>query len=574
MAILAATIYPVTQTQAGEFLSSNVGDHVIDGGQLHAEAAQAVAGELVNTQPVAVESREITGHAMASFADLWYGRVHVIPASINVGNLVAEQTREIEVFNAYIADERELSEVTEAGNLDGVALTTGAVPQTFAPLQSKFFSLAITLQGSPSFLGTYTFTFDTEAAGLAVAGTRVVAWPFAHNWGAAALTESFAWLTDIITAKKGAEQRRQIRGHERRTVEIESLIAASNDVRENARAVRSLDALLFGWQDRVFALPIWQDQTFLDTAAEAGAITVECDTVTRDFDDGGLCVLWRRFDDYEIAEIETVADDSITLKRGLNGSYAAGVKVFPVRLATMPDNLQVEEITAAVHSLRVVFQIETDEITTRRMVAGDRVTYRGADVYLRKNSATDTGQAVGVESVFDVRDYDTGRRRQKRRETAGRRVTDFRALFSSRAEIVDFLAWLRTRAGRLRGVWAPTYKFDFEIKEAANESASSLRVENFGYSQMYAQHPARRDVAIMFNDGTVLFRRITGSSVDGDDEIISFDEEFGRDIEIDDVDRVSFLTFRRLDQDGVSLAWLTDTAATTAFAFRDLLTTP
>lgn len=578
MATLTGILFPSNKVQDDGFLSPSVEG---DGGagnnvatpQLVAGAGRVATGARAVNLPTTVgPARTLAGHATRAFSDEWFERVHILPSRIDVGNLVAQQTRAVEVWNAYRSAARTLSGV--AGfDVDGVSISPAAAA-TFAPLESRTYNVELSLTGAPSFDGRFVFTFDTGARELPVTGQRVVAWPFAHNW-ASPVNEGFAYLTDVITAKRGNEQRRRIRGHARRTIEFDFTIAGSTDAREQARAFRRLNALLFGWQHRTFALPVWQDVSFLDDAAAEGANVVACETFGRDFDDDGLLIVWRSASDYEIAEIDAVADGAITLKRGLNSSYEAGVTIAPARLATMPESLQVEEITATVGQLRVVFALSAAERSTRRAVAFERETYRGADVFTRKNSAAEQTPQVEHTRARDAVDYDTGVFRHYARESAARSATEFRAVLNGRAEVADFLAWLETRAGRLSGVWCPTWQFDFEMIEDVAATSMTMRVDAFGYAQMYAVASNRRDVMIELIGGSRLFRRITGATDNGDGtETITLDAQFGESIAVDDVERISFLAYRRLDQDLVTLAFATDAHAAAAFRLRDLVETP
>jgi hypothetical protein len=108
-----------------------------------------------------------------------------------------------------------------------------------------------------------------------------------------------------------------------------------------------------------------------------------------------------------------------------------------------------------------------------------------------------------------------------------------------------------------------------------NATAATMRVEAFGYAQLYATSAARRDVMIELTDGTLLFRRITGATENDDGtETITLDAQFGRSFTTAEVERVSFLNYRRLDQDEITVAWITDEAAQAAFRLRDLVASP
>jgi hypothetical protein len=100
----------------------------------------------------------------------------------------------------------------------------------------------------------------------------------------------------------------------------------------------------------------------------------------------------------------------------------------------MPESLQVEEVTATVGTMRVVFALLATERSERRAVAQARTMYRGVDVFLRHNSATDAAPTIEHVRARDAVDFNTGAFKFYARESAARNVSAFRALLSSRAE--------------------------------------------------------------------------------------------------------------------------------------------
>jgi hypothetical protein len=528
--------------------------------------ARALNGSALAPGARAMIARSLAGVAERSFVELWYDRVHVLPGRLDLGNVTGAREIAVEVWNAH-ADARGLSAVTSGGT-EGLDLA-GDVPHTFAALESRTYTLTVAASGPVTFDELFVLHFPDELRSLAVTGTRVVVFSYRPNW-AQVLNESFAWLTDIDTARDGTEQRRSIRSRPRRTFEFAPLLA-------DARMRRRFGATLAGWQHRKFAVPVWQDVTALDSAADAGSTALALDTRTRDFEPGGVLCLWSAYDDFETAEIDTVADDGVTLKRATLRAWPAGTPVLPLRLASLPANLQVTKLTATVAAPRVVFAVDAAEVSTRRAVAGGRTVYRDADVYLRLDSHNED-PSIDYERALDPLDFQTGYFRQESPTLGSVHTSDFRAIFSSRAEVSDFLAWLEARRGRAAGVWVPTWDFDFEMSAPVNAAASAMIVEAFGYARQFcdaAGEPAQfaRDLMFVRNDGSIFFRRVTSASesVDGETETINLDQTFGADLAPEDVDRICFLKWRRLDADALTLAWITDGAAQVAFRFRDLL---
>ena len=56
-------------------------------------------------------------------------------------------------------------------------------------------------------------------------------------------------------------------------------------------------------------------------------------------------------------------------------------------------------------------------------------------------------------------------------------------------------------------------------------------------------------------DGTVLFRKITGASLNDTDEIITLDTSLGFDGSMSSFERISFMALNRLAADRVEIEW-------------------
>lgn len=550
--------------QGTNYLSANMDDHVAPPtvpGTMGVTRAQAGAHADVERTVV---SGDHDGHHWLTFADDWYGRIHILPQSIDLGNMVSQQSRAIEVWNAFFED-RELTGI-DADNLDG-AILAGDQARTFAPLESYTYQLSVAQSGSPAFDGYYQFNFDAGAIRLHVVGRRVIALPFAHNWNTP-VHESLAWLTDVLPSRNGREQRIRLRPHPRRRLEYSLLLKDADDRRR-------FHALQFGWQHRTFAIPIWTDADRLQAAAAAGAQFIPVATDLKDYDDGGLVMLWRSPSQYEIAEIDTVAANGLALKRGLLAAWASGTAVAPIRLGIVPKDIQIKGITADVESMPIALQLLAQEASVRRFPAFVApYTYKGIDVFTAKTGYNENVE-IEVSRETEAWDYQTGVFAQQSPHSGSVGARDMRLVLKDRAAVGAFLAWLQARAGKLREVWIPSWEQDFEIVEAFGAQAAAIKVKGFGYASMYAMHPARRDVVFRRQDGTLFFRRIIGAEENPDGtETISLDMAMGLAGSAASFTHVSFLKLCRLEADETTLNWVTNAAVKVAFRLRELLFTP
>jgi len=386
-------------------------------------------------------------------------------------------------------------------------------------------------------------------------GTDMQPWLFRLN---GQVLERLEWLTDVIQAFDGSEQRVQLREFPRRGFEY----AISVSDRER----RLAENLLYSWQARVFAMPVWMDSSTLAADVNAGATTINVDTTHRDYHAGGLVGLMISPTEYEILEIDTVGGSSITLGSATTINWPANETfIFPLRAARMPDQLQLIRFTGADASTRLRWQCVDDSSHT---AATEATTYRSYPVMLLKPNWTEDLRQDYVRKlqVLDAR-------------TSGLFIDDeaggpillqsHRWLLNGRAEIDAFRQWLYARKGRLTAFWMPTWAQDFKVVAGIGHSALTIDVEHSGYTIEVDEGIARRDIRIELRNGSVYYRRITQSvEVDADTERLTINAALGVTVTAADIALVSIMHLVRLDADSAEIAWWTWDVAEAALTVR------
>lgn len=493
--------------------------------------------------PVSQQANPQIGAQAGGFGRLdWYDRIHLLPGVLALGNLVQAQERTVEVWNAWLVPKR-LASVAGVGT-DGLTLTEPvAAPTTFGGLESRLYTLSVSLSGPPTIDASYTFTFAGQAPVLAVTGARVIGFAFRPNWREP-LIERLVWLTDVIRRRDGSEQRISLRSIPRREFEYRVTLT-------DAAAAR-LDAAVWGWQARVFALPIWTDPSTLAAALPAGSSSVPVDTALRDYAAGTLAALVR--DDYthEIVEVQEVAGGSITLARPTAQAWPAGTHLYPARLARLVAQVRITRPTAAVVEARLSLQVEP--LQPLAGISGPApTTYQGADVYLTAPNRVDDLDD-DITRALEIIDPQTGPWAVDDPEGRPDIVRSYRWLLRDRAMISAHKAWLMARGGRLSSAWVPTFSRDMELVAQAGGTATTLVIEDIGYRRFYAQALGRQDIAVRLPSGAWALRRIVGADqvVDGQ-ERIQIDSGLGETV--DPGAWICLLGLHRLDTDRVELAW-------------------
>lgn len=494
-----------------------------------------------------VQQPRVLGYVkVQSWFDDFYQRIHIDPLALALGTIGTVQTRQVEVWNAYVnpAAAQTLTSVTPAG-ADGITLTApGVLPMTFAPNQDQFWTLAITPDGPPVINASITWTFTgLDPHVLLISGDRITAWSWRANWGDG-LIEREAWLTDIQRSRAGAEQRIARRLTPRRTFEFGFI--AQGDARKLAE--QSLSA----WAQRVWGLPVWADVAPLQADAGAGALTLALDNTQRDFVAGGRLMLRASATQYEVAVIDSLGAGSIALRFALASAWPAGTRVYPLRNARLTAADGFANPSADILTGRVAFAVEQACAWPAVLPA---TLYRGVPVYevaplwsAERTLAYGTlleriDTQIGLPYVVDAA--------QRTFPNWAHRV---------RLQGLDARARLRSLGYALRGaqgaIWVPTWQTDLALAADSTVGAVSIDVRAAGVERFAALAPARRDLRVQFASGAVGYARVTGiSAPSAGIERLTLDTPLAEAASAAAPPRISWMLPARLASDTIEYAY-------------------
>lgn len=501
---------------------------------------------LTSNLPVTVAAQQLPGFVVHSFVHDYYNRIHISLDQIELGNVVSTQTSAVQVWNAYFGP-RTLSAI--AGLDEGIELSGQSTPPLlFSGLQEREWQVGVTPDGAPVLDTALVWQFaNGDTAVLRLIANRIIAWAFAPDWGDG-VTETLTWATDILQSESGMEQRRSIRLSPRREFEASLLV--------EGRERQLLDLSLFGWGARVWALPIWPDVQLLTTAVTAGATNIVCTTTGRDFRQGGLAML-RGESSFavEVVEVLSVEPTALVLKRATQQTWPAGSRLYPVRPAQLVEQPSSSRLTDRVDRLDARFLVLEASDWPAAMPA---TLYRGWPVleerpdesedltraYQRLLLELDSGSALPLTT-------DTG--------SGAFPVLQHRWLLGGRGQQAAFRELLYALNGRQSALWVPTHAEDLTLAQPVSAASESISVPNIGYTRFAQARVGRRDIRIELVDGTVLHRRITGStSLNSEVEVLLLDRAIGRQVLQQDVARISWLVLCRLDSDSMTIEHITD----------------
>ncbi len=391
-------------------------------------------------------------------------------------------------------------------------------------------------------------------------------WTILPNWRQP-ITERLDWLTSVMPSQTGSEQTIGLRLSPRRSFEFTvSLYGAS-------KTLFDLSVGKVGYDP--WYLPVWHDAEEIVSAATAGATSIATDTAGRGFVAGGFAILLpAKFGDEqaggaEIAEVASVAADSISLVGPLSETWPAGALLAPAvkaRFTELPNKTRISgRIAEAQVRLEVVGPSDLVE------AAPPLTTYDGLPV-LSVPPDESKQLTAQYERLADQQDNDTG--------VAERlHTSDFAFVARShawfalgRSEHAELRALFYALAGRNNHLWVPSFEEDLFLAAPVALGDSSITVRACGFTYFGGPRGGREDLQIVLKDGTVLCRHITGVSltVDGNEAIVLSSSLPAMSAE--SVERISFLTRGRLDTDSIELTHITDTRGVTqaAAVFRSV----
>ncbi len=549
MATFSGFLFPGGAGVSDSLRNPDIADHpaIIGAGPL--EVSALITGVLTDTQPVDEVPQTLAGFRMASFDTDYYNTIHLFPNPVDLGNVVDGQTVQINVWNAYFTAQL-LETVTGSGDEGLTLVQPASAPTFFQPLESRVYSLIASADGPGTIDADYVFSFPIDHIVLHVAGARTVVFAFPPNWGEPVI-EWYEWLTDVLTAQDGGEQRRGLRALPRWGMDYEA--ALSGEVK------RLFDTILHNRQALSFALPLWQDATRLDQTAGIGDTTLFLDTIDLGFQVGQRAILFSSPLLYESFDVAAITDGTLVSATELATGWPAGTRIYPMRYVRMTQRQKLDRQNAHVRTMRFAFEMEGGEAGA---AAESGETYRGEPAYLAKpNWGADLTDEF--QRKLQILDYLTC---NKFTHDESNRPTIYQAMnwpLLGRAARRAFIKWLYARAGKYNGVWVPTHNADLIVTAPIGAADSTIDVNYCGYSLFTKQAINRRDIIIWARNGNTYMRRIAGSSkISATVERLSIAGDIlGVGLNPADIAKVSFLMYMRLASDKTEIRHLTATVA-------------
>ncbi len=508
---------------------------------------------------------------VASLGFHWFEKVHLVPKTsasspLEFGNIGGIVERDYELFNAYRKQSVTLTNVQNNAT-PGMDTPDVVAPDVLPPLvsfldpSSTFNTSGTSLgtlvhtvarasaQGLPTFDTTIVFTFSPGGdLTLYITGDRIA---LISAEPELPVEEILGFATDIIEPLDGGpEQRICIRKRPRQKFALNYVL----DGTERQR----MQAMLFGWQPAVFAIPLWHEAIQLAANAAALATTVTTgSTADTDFRVGGLAVVYETATKFDVVQVTAVGATSISFTGSpLIFSYTAGhpVRVMPVRLAVLENNPSHSRPPVNAEFFTLQFRVTDNDTGAVTGSTSGWNTYLGKVLLDDCNIATDnSGEMRQRVSVID---NETGLVHTDTRWAFHHRshIKGFRA--GTRAEILKLRKLLMAFNGKQKSFYIPTFHDDLTVQVALTIGSNLMRIEHIGYGRFIDAREPKKTFRITFTDGTSLVRVIQSSSeIDADTEELTLDTTWPANRALNTIRRVEFYEKVRFDTDEFRLEY-------------------
>jgi hypothetical protein len=493
--------------------------------------------------PTSIAHSAYSGALARSFAlSDWYNRIHISQGLLALGNVVSNVTQTIGVWNAWLDSTQTLNTLTSVGG-NGITVTApGVLPITFARNQQLSWVFTVGVQGPPTINATYTWAFaDSESVSLNVTGNRVTAWALTPDWSQG-VRETLQFKTDVMIAWSGAEQRRALRIAPRRQFEF------SAPMEQKDR--RFIEAALFAWSSMIWALPIFSDGQRLTSALTPGLLTLPCDTVNRDFRAGGLAILIQDAVTFEVVQISSVSNTALALSVAVAGSWPVGSRLYPVRTARLAAYPAITRENGQYATVKPQFvTVEPCDWAAATGLPQYR-SYPVLEDYPDEGTKSDDS----YQRQTNLIDNDTGVVEMDDTAGVGFPLITHSWFMQGRTPRAFFRSLMYLLKGRQGEIWVPTYQSDLLLVATYAPGSSTMDIEMTGFTLFLVGQINRQDIRIELLNGTIFYRRITGStSVDANTERLSIDSSIGQQITPSQIRRISFMSLCRLNSDSIDI---------------------
>lgn len=486
----------------------------------------------------------IPGQQAPNFFDDFYNRIHVLPLKIDLQTIASSQTREVSVWNAYVKNSATLDEIS-ISQPAGIEITGEATPFSMNPLKEIFYNVTVGVSGPPNINVEILFDFSNVAdqLPLVITGTRAVKFDIVPE---VPVTETWEWLSDLMVATDGSEQRVALRGEVPR---IELSFKAVFDSKEQIRRFYGdfLAAVGRLW------LPEYQYTTRTTAKTTAGTNVLYYDNTKTDIR-AGEYVLIQTPSNAALVEVASLTVSGALLTSNMLFDIPTDSLIMPGSPALIDNQTAlaryaVDDVAEVSFNARLTRQ---RTVLTRTGSAVSLPQFLGVPVVEKRPLADElvkdevsTGQVsldnqTGVQDIISRWDYS---------RIGGPRTFKVNRMYAPQ-EMDYWKTVLAYARGQARKFWMPTYRQDLKVIVTPADAATNYTVEGTQYAEKVYSLPTHRYIEIETSSGTHR-TSIIGASISGGNSVILFDPAVPTGAGWKVINRISYLLPVRINDDKI-----------------------
>lgn len=343
------------------------------------------------------------------------------------------------------------------------------------------------------------------------------------------------WKTDVIRAKS-KEQRISLREDPRMAWEYQYILNEQQFVR----------ARLLARGQHVVLVPLWDNHQYVG-AVTSGTTVLSVDTTQAYYAE--QLVVWENDSTFEVIDILSITDNSITLSSAVTDDYTAAI-IMPVRECWFMQFLDAQRYLETYTQISAQF-VTTDGQQISLPFEMTMYPITDAAVYLDCNVALSETVAESYGRESHEFDTETGILWKSDSINYPIRISTLNWFTNNKTALWELQTWLHGLRGRWKTFWLPSWNNDMILLADISINDDILAIEDIGYFENIVED---RFAMITTKVGGRHYVRIIDSqkAVDGHD-LIKVDPPMSVAISVSDVEQISFLTMMRLSADRIEI---------------------
>lgn len=283
---------------------------------------------------------------------IYFGIIHAIPRTKDVGSVVSSTTFQIEVWNADdIAHRGDSVGVTGS---DGVTVGTGPVLPTFWPPFSSYYTeIVVSPEGDPIIDSLVAWVFPGfSGVDTHVVGIRLTIYALEPQWPDSGVEEDRGPLSRVLISRDGTEQRAVLREVLERALSYLGVGATQLESATIRTRIEQGGQLLF-------SVPYWPHAAKPTADIAAGASTISLDLTGTSFVAGGAAILWRDSRTWEAVRIDSLGASSLVLATVTAAAWpSASTLVIPLISGRLREDARVRNVSPTATEFELTFVSE------------------------------------------------------------------------------------------------------------------------------------------------------------------------------------------------------------------------